>query len=315
MRMLKVTIRRLLRRPGAPALAVFTLALGLAISTALFTITRDVVLRPFPFREQERLISIWSKVPDRGTPHLELTLAEYEAIRDRATSLEGAAASSAANFSVIMNLREPVNVSTNFVSRSFYSAPGRAFAAGSSLHRCRPRPESAAGGVDQPSSLDDALRGQPEGRRHRGRSRGDRVHDRRRATAGCVSARRRSDPAAGAVLRHRGGRPTQHRSGGNRSLASRRLLSLRRRPSSTPSEPRWPASVPITTKESTSTSSRWSMRFSARRARRWLRCSRWRCSFWGSRCSMPRASSSLGPSPGSASWPSAWRWARVVRRC
>ncbi len=122
--MIRQTIRRLLRQPAAPALAVVTLALGLAISTALFTVTRDVVLKPFPFRDQERLIAVWSDIPSRGVPHLELTLAEYEAIRDRSKSVEDAAVVSAANFNVIVNTPEPVNVATNFVSRTFFRMLG-----------------------------------------------------------------------------------------------------------------------------------------------------------------------------------------------
>ncbi|HEX7832900.1 MAG TPA: ABC transporter permease, partial [Thermoanaerobaculia bacterium] len=122
--MIRQTIRRLLRQPAAPALAVLTLALGLAISTALFTVTRDVVLKPFPFHDQERLIAVWSNIPSRSVPHLELTLAEYEAIRDRAKSVEDAAVVSAANFNVIVNTPEPVNVATNFASRSLYRMLG-----------------------------------------------------------------------------------------------------------------------------------------------------------------------------------------------
>src|SRR6185436_783970 len=66
-----------------------------------------------------RLISIWSHIPERSMPHLELTLAEYEAIRARSRTLEDVALFSAANFAVIANVPEPVNVTSNFVSKSF----------------------------------------------------------------------------------------------------------------------------------------------------------------------------------------------------
>lgn len=118
------TIQRLLRQPAAPLLAVLTLALGLAISTALFTVTRDVVLRPFPFRDQERIVAIWSNIPERSVPHLELTLAQYDTIREKAKTLEHMSVFSAANFAVIVNTPEPVNVKTNFVTRSFYPLLG-----------------------------------------------------------------------------------------------------------------------------------------------------------------------------------------------
>jgi putative ABC transport system permease protein len=116
--------RSLLRQPAAPAIAVITLALGLAISTALFTVARDVVLRPFPIRDQDRVAAIWSHVPSRSVPHLEITYAEYELIRAQAKSLEDMAAQSAANFDVVMNIPEPVQVRANFVTRTFYPLLG-----------------------------------------------------------------------------------------------------------------------------------------------------------------------------------------------
>lgn len=118
------TVKRLLHQPAAPLLAVLTLALGLGISTALFTVTRDVVLRPFPFRDQERIVAIWSSIPERSVPHLELTLAQYDALRERAKTLEHVSVLSAANFTVIVNTPEPVNVKTNFVTRDFYELLG-----------------------------------------------------------------------------------------------------------------------------------------------------------------------------------------------
>ena len=117
-------IRRLLRKPAAPILAVITLALGLGISTALFTITRDVVLKPFPFRDQERVVALWASIPERSVPHLELTLAQYGYFREQARTLEDVSVMSAANFSVIVNTPEPVNVKSNFVTRSFYPLLG-----------------------------------------------------------------------------------------------------------------------------------------------------------------------------------------------
>lgn len=134
--MIQRTIRRLLRQPAAPVLAIITLALGLGISTALFTVTRDVVLRPFAFRDQERIVTLWASIPERSVPHLELTLAQYGWFRERSKTLEQVSALSAANFSVIVNTPEPVNVQSNFVTQSFYpllgvrAMHGRLFTAG-----------------------------------------------------------------------------------------------------------------------------------------------------------------------------------------
>ncbi len=122
--MLRVALRTLLRRPAAPAMALLTLALGLAISTALFTVTRDVVLRPFPFRDQDRVLAIWSHIPTQSVPHLELTLAEVDEIRNRSKTLEDVATFSGANFNVVVNTPDPVQVKANFVSKTFYRLLG-----------------------------------------------------------------------------------------------------------------------------------------------------------------------------------------------
>lgn len=122
--MIRASIRRLLHRPSGPILAALTLALGLGVSTALFTVTRDVVLRPFPFPKQEQVVAIWASVPQKGVKHLELTMAQYELFRDRAQSIEGMSVVSAANFNVIAHVPEPVSVKSNFVSRSFYGMMG-----------------------------------------------------------------------------------------------------------------------------------------------------------------------------------------------
>lgn len=121
---MRVALRRLLHRPAAPAMAMLTLALGLAISTALFTVTRDVVLKPFPFREQDRLVAIWSHIPEQSVPHLELTLAEAEQIKARTKTLEDVASFSGANFNVVVNTPDPVQVKANFVSKTFYRLLG-----------------------------------------------------------------------------------------------------------------------------------------------------------------------------------------------
>ncbi|HJQ41114.1 MAG TPA: ADOP family duplicated permease [Thermoanaerobaculia bacterium] len=122
--MMRTTIRNLARRPAAPAIAALTLALGLATSTTLFTIVRDVVLRPFPVRDQERLVTVWSHIPERSIPHLELTVAEYDILRAQSKSIADMGVISAANFTTIINIPEPVQVRANFVTRTLYPLLG-----------------------------------------------------------------------------------------------------------------------------------------------------------------------------------------------
>ena len=78
---LKFAIRQLLKNPGFTAVAVLTLALGIGANTALFSVVNGVLLRPLPFREQHRLVTLWESSPAQGLPQQAVsppTLADWQ---------------------------------------------------------------------------------------------------------------------------------------------------------------------------------------------------------------------------------------------
>jgi predicted permease len=66
-------VRALGRSPGFTLTAVLTVALGVGVPTAMFTVVDGVVLRPLPYPAPERLLRVWSAHPQRGLPQFSVS--------------------------------------------------------------------------------------------------------------------------------------------------------------------------------------------------------------------------------------------------
>ena len=61
LRDIRYGVRSLLKRPGFAAVAVLTLALGIAANTTIFSTVDSLILHPFSFPNQERLLVLWEQ--------------------------------------------------------------------------------------------------------------------------------------------------------------------------------------------------------------------------------------------------------------
>jgi putative ABC transport system permease protein len=65
---LRVVLRSLARRPGFSALVILVMATGIGANVALFTIVRDVLQKPLPFRDPDHLMMVFEQSGNETLP-------------------------------------------------------------------------------------------------------------------------------------------------------------------------------------------------------------------------------------------------------
>src|SRR4029079_1322232 len=74
---IRYAVRNLIKRPGFTSIAVVTLALGIGANSSIFSAINALLLKPLPFANEDRVMTIWDRNPIRGMEHNEVTMANY----------------------------------------------------------------------------------------------------------------------------------------------------------------------------------------------------------------------------------------------
>src|SRR5215831_14177122 len=118
---LRYGMRVLWKSPVYALVSVFTLALGIGASTAIFSVVYGVLLRSLPFQKPEQIVRLW-EVDAKGN-RMQFADPNFEDMRAQARSLQAAAELSSWEQSVEAN-NEPDRVRVAYVSKDFFSVMG-----------------------------------------------------------------------------------------------------------------------------------------------------------------------------------------------
>ena len=80
--------RTLRRSPGFAIVVALTLALGIGVNTAIFSVVESVLLRPLPYHDPDRLFAIWINSKEQGTEKLGASMPEFEDYKAQSRSFE-----------------------------------------------------------------------------------------------------------------------------------------------------------------------------------------------------------------------------------
>jgi len=97
---LKFAFRQLHKSPGFSVLAIMTLALGIGLNTAIFSLINDLFLRGLPFKEPQRLVHMYSNARERNLLELAISVPRFEHYRESQTIFDGFGAENVSAFTL-----------------------------------------------------------------------------------------------------------------------------------------------------------------------------------------------------------------------
>src|SRR5947207_3291736 len=120
---LRFALRQLLKTPGFTLLALLTLALGIGLNTAIFSLINDLFLRGLSFKEPQRLVHMYSNARERNLLELAISVPRFQHYRDGQTIFDGFGGENAVPFT-LTGLGDPVQLFGGRVTSNYFDVLG-----------------------------------------------------------------------------------------------------------------------------------------------------------------------------------------------
>ena len=126
-------VRQLVRAPGFTVVAVVTLALGIGVNTAIYSVVDGTLFRALPYENPEELLRLHGANRELGQTPLGVSRADFEDLSRETTSFEGMVALRSFAINVMEPDHPPTEISSTSMSPGLFSlmrvapAIGRSF--------------------------------------------------------------------------------------------------------------------------------------------------------------------------------------------
>ena len=120
---IRYAARMLVRKPGFTIIALLTLALGIAVTTATFTVVDAVLLRKLPVAEPSGVVVIHNQLPKINLPRTQVSAPHFVDYSRQTEAFESTAAFATRNFN-LSGIGMPERLQAGRVTASFFSTLG-----------------------------------------------------------------------------------------------------------------------------------------------------------------------------------------------
>jgi len=120
---LRFALRQLLKSPAFTLLAVITLALGIGMNTAIFSLIHDLFLRGLPFKDPDQLVILQAEAKERNLEQLPMSVPRYWHFRDGQTVFSSFAADSGMGY-ILTGHGDPVQLNGANTTANYFDTLG-----------------------------------------------------------------------------------------------------------------------------------------------------------------------------------------------
>ncbi len=119
----RFAFRQLLKSPAFTLIAVLTLALGIGLNTAIFSLINDLFLQGLPFEQPERLVHIFANRNEANLKEIAVSAPKFMHYRESQTVFSGIAAESFTGFT-LTGSGDPVQLNGSRVTPNYFDVLG-----------------------------------------------------------------------------------------------------------------------------------------------------------------------------------------------
>ena len=118
----RYAVRTLIKTPGFSAIAITTIALGIAANTAIFSVVNGVLLRPLPFRDEARIVKV--STATRNETDSNHSAGDFLDLQRNNRSLEAMAGFREDVVAIAVKPGEPAQLQGAWVTSAFFDVLG-----------------------------------------------------------------------------------------------------------------------------------------------------------------------------------------------